>query len=123
MTTLSIYFIIIPIVSGLLLFINLLFSVHIPDHQKVSPFECGFTGFEQTRVPFSISFYLIGILFLIFDLELALIYPFLISFSNNSYYGLWLVIIFLAILTVGFIYEFSKNALNITNFNKYNHNI
>jgi NADH-ubiquinone oxidoreductase chain 3 len=115
MKTLSFFFIFVPIVAGLLLLVNILFAVHKPDSEKISPFECGFTGFSgQTRTPFSISFYLVGLLFLIFDLEIALLYPYIVSSSNNSNYGLWFVIFFLLILTVGFIYEFSKGALKIT---------
>lgn len=115
MTTLTFFFILVPILAGFLLLINLLFAVHKPDSEKISPFECGFTGFSgQTRSPFSISFYLVGLLFLIFDLEIALIYPYIVSCSNNSSYGLQIVIIFLVILTVGFVYEFSKGALKIT---------
>lgn len=115
MTTLTFFFILVPIISGLLLAINFLFAVHKPDNEKISPFECGFTGFTgQTRSPFSISFYLVGLLFLLFDLEIALVYPYVVSAFHNSLYGLVIVTIFLLILTIGFLYEFSKGALQIT---------
>lgn len=114
MTTLTFFFIFVPIVGSLLLIINILFAVHKPDSEKISPFECGFTGFSgQTRSPFSISFYLVGLLFLIFDLEIALVYPYIVSSYNNSNYGLWIIIIFILILTIGFVYEYSKGALKI----------
>lgn len=114
MKQLTFFFIVVPLIAGLLLAINILFAVHKPDSEKISPFECGFTGFTgQTRSPFSISFYLVGLLFLIFDLEIALLYPYIVSSLNNSSYGLFRVIIFLLILTVGFVYEFSKGALKI----------
>jgi NADH-ubiquinone oxidoreductase chain 3 len=114
METITLFFILVPLIGLIFLIINILFSVSKPDKEKISPFECGFTGFTgQTRSPFSISFYLVGLLFLIFDLEIALIYPYIVTSYNNSTYGLTIVIIFLILLGVGFIYEFSKGALKI----------
>ncbi len=118
MTKLSILFILIPIIAAILLILNILLAVHKPDSEKISPFECGFTSYSQTRSPFSISFYLVGLLFLIFDLEIALLYPYIVSTQTNTSYGFSIVIIFLIILTVGFIYEFAKGALNIIDKNK-----
>lgn len=114
MTSLTTLLIFIPILSLILLGINILFATYNPDAEKTSPFECGFTSFSQTRSPFHVSFYLIGILFLIFDLEVALLYPYAISAYNNHIYGLWIVIIFILLLTLGFVYEFGKGALKIT---------
>lgn len=97
-----------------LLGLSILLSPHTPYSQKDSQFECGFSSFrDQNRTEFSISFFLFGILFLLFDLEILLVYPYTVSSYNNSYYGLFLVIVFLAILTVGFIYEFGRGALKI----------
>lgn len=109
-----VYLIIVPIIGIFLLLINLLFSKNYVYFQKTSEFECGFTGFLGfTRAPFSISFYLIGLLFLIFDLEVALLYPYVISAGYNVGYGLITVLLFLIILTVGFIYEFGVKALSL----------
>lgn len=114
MNNIIIYLIFIPFIGLLLLIINYLFQKHHNEKEKISPFECGFVGFTgQTRSPFSISFYLVGLLFLIFDLEIALLYPYLITVYYNSLYGLIIVLIFLLILTIGFIYEISKGALKI----------
>lgn len=113
MTTLTFLFIFVPILAGILLALNYILAVHKPDIEKMSPFECGFQSFSQTRSPFSISFYLVGILFLVFDLEIVLLYPYIVSAYNNGIYGLWIFIIFLIILTVGFVYELGKGALKI----------
>lgn len=112
--TLSILFILVPILGGILLVLNLLLAVHNPDNQKIQSFECGFSAFSQTRSRFSVAFYLVGILFLLFDLEIILIFPYAVSAYNNEIYGLIMVVIFILILTLGFIYEFGKGALKIT---------
>jgi NADH-ubiquinone oxidoreductase chain 3 len=88
MSSLTIFLIFIPILAIILLGLNVIFATYNPDAEKTSPFECGFTSFSQTRSPFHVSFYLIGILFLIFDLEVALLYPYAVSAYNNDYYGL-----------------------------------
>ena len=111
---LSILFILVPILGGLLLVLNLLLAAHNPDNQKIQSFECGFSAFSQTRSRFSVAFYLVGILFLLFDLEIILIFPYAVSASNNEAYGLWMVVIFILILTLGFVFEFGKGALKIT---------
>lgn len=82
---------------------------------KMSPFECGFSSFSQTRSPFHIHFFLVCLLFLVFDIEIALIYPYIVSFYYLKSYGLIVIIIFIIILTVGFIFEIGKKALNIRN--------
>lgn len=116
--TLSVLFILVPILGGLLLILNLLLAVHNPDNQKIQSFECGFSAFSQTRSRFSVAFYLVGILFLLFDLEIILIFPYAVSASINEAYGLWMVIIFILILTLGFCFEFGKGALKITTSSK-----
>lgn len=115
MSSLSILFILAPILASLFLLANYFLSVNKPDNLKISPFECGFSSFSQTRNPFHIHFFLIGILFLVFDIEIALIYPYLVSSYNNESYGLIGVILFLAILTIGFIFEIGRNALKLRN--------
>jgi len=112
--TLSVLFILVPILGALLLVLNLLLAVHNPDNQKIQSFECGFSAFSQTRSRFSVAFYLVGILFLLFDLEIILIFPYAVSAYNNEAYGLWMVVIFILILTLGFVFEFGKGALKIT---------
>ena len=79
----------------------------------MSVFECGFHSFLQTRIPFNISFFLYGLLFLIFDLEILLIYPYVVSSYINDIYGLIIMLIFTLMLTLGFVFELGKNALKI----------
>jgi NADH:ubiquinone oxidoreductase subunit 3 (subunit A) len=100
-----------PIFTIGLLSLNFLLAENKPDNQKLSPYECGMNPLGTAREKFSIQFFLIAILFIIFDLEIIFLFPFSIALYNVSYYGFWVVIIFLIILTIGFIYEFSKGAL------------
>ena len=111
---LSILFILVPVLGGILLLLNLLLAKSNPDNQKIQSFECGFSAFSQTRSRFSVAFYLVGILFLLFDLEIILIFPYAVSAYNNEAYGLWMIVIFILILTLGFAFEFVKGALKIT---------
>ena len=111
---LSILFILVPVLGGLLLLLNLLLAKSNPDNQKIQSFECGFSAFSQTRSRFSVAFYLVGILFLLFDLEIIPIFPYAVSAYNNEAYGLWMIVIFILILTLGFAFEFGKGALKIT---------
>jgi len=83
-----------------------------PDDQKLSPYECGFDAFEDTRSQFDVRFYLVAILFIIFDLEIAFLFPWAISLGNIGLLGFSSMMIFLFILTVGFIYEWKKGALD-----------
>jgi len=82
-----------------------------PDAEKVSAYECGFEAFEDARQKFDVRFYLVSILFIIFDLEVAFLFPWAISLGEIGLFGFWSMMIFLAILTVGFIYEWKKGAL------------
>ena len=84
---------------------------HRPDAQKLSPYECGFEPFSDARMKFDVRFYLVAILFIIFDLEIAFLFPWAISLGTIGGLGFWSMMIFLAILTVGFIYEWKKGAL------------
>ena len=115
MNTITLFIVFIPILVIILLVLNLLLAVHHPDSEKVTPYECGFSPvYGQTRNPFSISFYLVGILFLIFDLEILFIFPFASCSNLVGIYGFWIVIIFFIVLTVGFVYEFGSGALYFT---------
>ena len=82
-----------------------------PDPEKLSAYECGFDAFEDTRDRFDVRFYLVAILFIIFDLEVAFLFPWAITLGKTGAYGFWSMFIFLSVLTVGFIYEWRKGAL------------
>jgi NADH-quinone oxidoreductase subunit A len=82
-----------------------------PDTEKLSPYECGFDPFEDTRGRFDVRYYLVAILFIIFDLEVAFLFPWAVSLGNIGMFGFWSMMFFLAILTIGFIYEWKKGAL------------
>ena len=82
-----------------------------PDPEKNTPFECGFDVFEDTRVNFDVRFYLVAILFIIFDLEIAFLFPWAVSLGNIGLFGFWSMMFFLIVLTFGFIYEWKKGAL------------
>ena len=82
-----------------------------PDDQKLSSYECGFDAFEDTRTQFDVRFYLVAILFIIFDLEVAFLFPWAVSLGSIGILGFWSMMIFLGVLTIGFIYEWKKGAL------------
>lgn len=82
-----------------------------PDKAKLSPYECGFEAFEDARSPFDVRFYLVAILFIIFDLETAFLFPWAVVLQHIGWVGFWAMMIFLAILIVGFIYEWKSGAL------------
>lgn len=108
------FFIFISLLAFLLLGINLIFAYNISYKEKNSPFECGFHSFlGQNRTQFSISFFIYALLFLLFDLEILLIYPYAVSAYNNGIYGLIIMLIFFIILTIGFVFELGKKALII----------
>jgi len=86
-------------------------SLRKPSHQKDSPYECGFPEFESARIPFDVRFYLVAILFIIFDLETAFFIPWAVSLRSIGSAGFWSMMIFLGLLVVGFIYEWKKGAL------------
>ena len=114
MTSTTFFIIFIPILAIILLAVNLILAPHNPYQEKDSPFECGFHSFSgQNRTQFSISFFIFALLFLLFDLEIVLIYPYSVSGYNNGIYGLAIMILFFLVLTVGFIFELGKNALSI----------
>ena len=82
-----------------------------PDPEKVSPYECGFEPFDDARSQFDVRFYLVAILFIIFDLEIAFLFPWAISLGAIGMLGFWSMVVFLAVLTIGFVYEWKKGAL------------
>ncbi len=82
-----------------------------PDAEKLSAYECGFEAFEDARIKFDVRFYLVAILFIIFDLEVAFLFPWAITLGKIGAYGFWSMMVFLGVLTVGFIYEWKKGAL------------
>ena len=92
--------------------LNFLFSPKNPGSEKLSAYECGFEAFGDSRMEFDVRFYLVAILFIIFDLEIAFLFPWAISLGNIGTLGFWSMMIFLFILTIGFIYEWKKGALD-----------
>ena len=91
--------------------ISRLLGVHRPDSEKLSPYECGFEAFEDARMKFDVRYYLVAILFILFDLEIAFLFPWAIVLRELGMFGLLSMLVFLAILVVGFIYEWKKGAL------------
>tara|TARA_B100000686_G_C16420856_1_gene777086 strand:- start:350 stop:718 length:369 start_codon:yes stop_codon:yes gene_type:complete len=92
--------------------LNFLFSPRNPDPEKLSAYECGFEAFGDSRMEFDVRFYLVAILFIIFDLEIAFLFPWAISLGSLGALGFWSMMIFLFVLTVGFVYEWKKGALD-----------
>jgi|TARA_B100001123_G_C14970043_1_gene891269 NADH-quinone oxidoreductase subunit A len=92
--------------------LNFLFSPKNPDPEKLSAYECGFEAFTDSRMEFDVRFYLVAILFIIFDLEIAFLFPWAISLGSLGALGFWSMMIFLFVLTVGFVYEWKKGALD-----------
>ena len=90
---------------------NYLAAPSNPDPEKLSAYECGFEAFNDSRMEFDVRFYLVAILFIIFDLEIAFLFPWAISLGNIGALGFWSMMLFLSVLTVGFIYEWKKGAL------------
>ena len=124
MTSLTFFFFFIPILALILLSINLLLSPHNPYQEKNSAFECGFHSFlGQNRTQFSISFFIFALLFLLFDLEILLVYPYVVSGYTNGSYGLIVMLIFFLVLTLGFVFELGKNALKIDSRQNNNRNL
>ena len=86
-------------------------AIRNPDPEKVSAYECGFNAFDDARMKFDVRFYLVSILFIIFDLEIAFLFPWAVAFKDISMIAFWSMIVFLSVLTVGFAYEWKKGAL------------
>ena len=105
-------FIAVAVVIGLaLLVVPFIVAYQSPDPEKLSAYECGFNAFDDARMKFDVRFYLVAILFIIFDLEVTFLFPWAVAFSDLGLFGYWSMMVFLGVLTVGFIYEWRKGAL------------
>ena len=99
------------VIGLVLLTVAFLVAYKAPDPEKLSAYECGFNAFDDARMKFDIRFYLVAILFIIFDLEVSFLFPWAAAFGQLGVYGFWSMMLFLAVLTIGFIYEWKKGAL------------
>ncbi len=97
--------------AALMVIASLIVARQKPDREKLSAYECGFDPFEDARGRFDVRFYLVAILFIIFDLEVAFLFPWAVAFGDIGALGVWSMMVFLAVLTIGFIYEWKKGAL------------
>ena len=114
MNNILMLFIFVPILSGVLLLLNFLLSPHRPDEAKVSAYECGFSPvYGQTRSTFQIHFYIVAMLFLVFDIELVLLLPVSVSLSAVSTFGFAVAVLFFLILTIGFVLEIGSGAISL----------
>nr|YP_009704474.1 NADH dehydrogenase subunit 3 [Volvariella volvacea]AYD91363.1 NADH dehydrogenase subunit 3 [Volvariella volvacea]AYD91394.1 NADH dehydrogenase subunit 3 [Volvariella volvacea]AYD91444.1 NADH dehydrogenase subunit 3 [Volvariella volvacea] len=121
MTNLFFLIIFVPVLAFVLLGLNVLLAVHRPDEAKVSAYECGFSPvYGQTRSTFQIHFYIVAMLFLVFDLEILLLFPVAVTLYQVSIFGFSIAIIFFIILTIGFVLEIGSGAIALTNFDKTN---
>ena len=98
-------------ISGALLVVPFLVAFQAPDSEKLSAYECGFNAFDDARMKFDVRFYLVSLLFIIFDLEVAFLFPWAIAFRDVGLAGFWSMMAFLGVLTIGFVYEWKKGAL------------
>lgn len=99
------------VIGGVLILASVVLAVSNPDPEKVSAYECGFNAFDDARMKFDVRFYLVSILFIIFDLEIAMLFPWATAFGGLSDVAFWSMMAFLAVLTAGFAYEWKKGAL------------
>jgi NADH-quinone oxidoreductase subunit A len=97
--------------AGVMVVASMLLPAQRPDSEKVSAYECGFEAFDDSRRQFDVRFYLVAILFIIFDLEVAFLFPWAVSLGSIGLFGFWSMMAFLGVLTVGFVYEWRKGAL------------
>lgn len=115
MNTLLMLFLFVPILAVLLLGLNLLLATHKPDEAKVSAYECGFSPvYGQTRSTFQIHFFLVALLFLVFDLEILLLFPIALTLYQVSMFGFSIALIFFIVLTIGFVLEIGSGAIKVT---------
>lgn len=105
------YFFVALALSLLILGLSFVFSIRKPDPEKISAYECGFDPFDDARNRFDVRFYLVAILFIIFDLEVSFLFPWSICLHHIGSFGFWTMVYFLFLLTLGFIYEWKKGAL------------
>ena len=99
------------VVSGAAVGLSFIIARQKPDSEKLSSYECGFEAFDNARAKFDVRFYLVAILFIIFDLEIAFLFPWAVALGDIGMFGFWSMMVFLGVLTVGFIYEWKKGAL------------
>lgn len=99
------------VIAALALAVPYVIAPQRPDSAKLSAYECGFDAFSDARSKFDVRYYLVAILFIIFDLEVIFLFPWAVSFSGLGMFGFWSMIVFLALLTLGFVYEWKKGAL------------
>ncbi|WOF73689.1 NADH-quinone oxidoreductase subunit A [Parvibaculaceae bacterium PLY_AMNH_Bact1] len=99
------------VISIALLIVPFVIAPSNPDPEKLSAYECGFEAFDDSRMRFDVKFYLVAILFIIFDLEVAFLFPWAVSLGDVGLFGFWSMMVFLGVLTIGFIYEWKKGAL------------
>jgi len=99
------------VIAVALLLVPFLLAYKQPDPEKLSAYECGFNAFDDARMKFDVRYYLVAILFIIFDLEVSFLFPWAVAFGDLGLYGYWSMMVFLGVLTVGFIYEWRKGAL------------
>ena len=99
------------VIATALMVVPFLVAVRNPDPEKVSAYECGFNAFDDARMKFDVRFYLVSILFIIFDLEVAFLFPWAVAFKQVGAFGFWAMMVFLGVLTIGFLYEWRKGAL------------
>src|SRR3954449_1002229 len=98
-------------IALVLLIVPFIVAYKQPDPEKLSAYECGFNAFDDARMKFDVRFYLVAILFIIFDLEVSFLFPWAVAFGDLGLYGFWSMMVFLGVLTIGFIYEWRKGAL------------
>lgn len=98
-------------IGGIMIVLGFVLSPYRPDSEKLSPYECGFEAFEDARMKFDVRYYLVAILFIIFDLEIAFLFPWAVVLTDIGMFGYIAMAIFLGILVIGFIYEWKKGAL------------
>ena len=106
------YFLIAFALASLLVGVSYILAPRKADPEKISAYECGFDPFDDARSRFDIQFYLVAILFIIFDLEVTFLFPWALTLNQSDFFGFWSMMIFLLILTIGFIYEWRKGALD-----------
>ena len=118
MNNLLMLFIFVPLLSLILLLLNVLLAPHKPDEAKVSAYECGFLALSgQTRSIFQIHFFLVALLFLVFDLEILLLFPLAVTLYQVSTYGFVIALVFFLVLTIGFVLEIGSGAISLINNN------
>ena len=114
MNNLLMLFLLVPFLACILLFLNFLLSSHRPDESKISAYECGYSAIrKQNRTDFQIQFYVVAMLFLIFDLEILLLFPIAVTLYKVSTFGFSIALIFFVVLTIGFILEFGSGAISM----------